>query len=636
MTWQDDGVKLLLDISETGSYITPPMRTDYPFVRVATGAPPQDWTAYIPVGAAASDVILNVSGSEPVYTQVTRSGTNTQPNTGLGITRTFSVTPHHVYQVGVIVKASEAKTASVTNPWLSCIFRPPSGNGLSRSSNPYPNGLPDATNWYAMTVDQQATNAQGIGCTTLDVTLYARTPTGGAQGDIWSAQFANVYVVDVTAATAPTFTWHQVQCDAMDASVRYGRARFTERYDVGTYNILLNNMTGEYMYQEEHPWGFRPGRMFRMRAQYRNKTYPICFGVIDRIKTVMTPEGKATVSLTVFDTTSYTSDIPTPQISFMSPSTLNDPDSFSGNRVNALLNFAGVAQSLRAIDPGIFGTQNVNESGRGLREEIGITADSEGGSFFGERDGTIVYRDRSWSSRDPRGGTVQANFTAFPAELNIGLQPDNIPTDPNAPVICPNTMDTDWSLERVINAITLAVQGGTKRSYADQPSQLANGIRTYQRLDFVNWGGSSAGFLGGTLSQQLQARANDIFSTSLNALLRVQRLSYRPGPETWEWTFTVFLDWLVRVFYYIRDGTWGFATVVRVQSLTHRITPTDWVVELDVDQPISYTDEVLPLPPGGWDVANWDAAVWDDEQYTNAALWSAGFRWSNPESKWGE
>ena len=271
-----------------------------------------------------------------------------------------------------------------------------------------------------------------------------------------------------------------------------------------------------------------------------------------------------------------------------------------------------------------------------MREEIGVTADTEGGSFFGERDGTIVYRDRTWTTRDPNGNTVQAQFTAFPGDLNIDLQPDDIPTDPNAPIICPQTMDTDWSLERVINTITLAPVGGTKRNYRDDPSQKANGVRTFQRLDFVNWGGTSNSFLGGTTTTQLDLRAADIFSTSLEALLRVQQLSYRPSGETWDFTFTVFLNYLIRVFYYIRDGTWGFATVVRIQSIEHRITPKDWVVTFDVDQPISYTDELNPLPPGGWDIASWDATTWDDATYTNSAIWSRGYRWSNPESKWGE
>jgi hypothetical protein len=345
----------------------------------------------------------------------------------------------------------------------------------------------------------------------------------------------------------------------------------------------------------------------------------------------MDPQGKATVTMTVFDTTSYTSDIPTPNIWYYSPSILNNTLALSGNRVNALLNYAGIADSLRAIDPGIYPMKNVDESGRGLREEIGVTADSEGGSFFGERDGRMVYRDRSWASRDPKGGTVQAQFIAYPHGLNIDPQPDDIPTDPAAPDICPNTMDTDWSLERVINAIILAVVGGTKQYFSNSPSQVENGIRTYQRLDFLNYYWSTL-----TTDTQLAARANDIFSTSLDALLRVRRLTYRPSPDTWKFTLTFFLDWLIRVFYFHPTGDWGFATVVRVQSIEHRITPTEWLVAIDVDQPISFTDELNPLPPGGWDNSDWDQTTWDDENYTNSALWSAGFNWSNPESKWGE
>jgi hypothetical protein len=469
----------------------------------------------------------------------------------------------------------------------------------------------------------------------ITVLLTARSTLDQASAQ-WQAAFRSVYITDVTVATAPTFEWREVQCDTMDASIRYGRARFTERYDVGTFVVKLNNASGEYIYQETHPWGFRPGRMFRMSATYKGTTYPLCFGVIDRIKTVMTLDGKANVTMTVFDTTSYTSDTTTPSIWFMSPGVINDPKALSGNRINALLNFTGVAQSLRLIDPGIFSMSNVVESGRAVREEIGVTADSEGGSFFGERDGKVVYRDRSWSSRDPRGGTVQAQFTAYPGSITIDPQPDDIPTDPNAPTICPQSMDTDWSLERVINTILLAVVGRSKRQYINIPSQQEHGVRTYQRLDFVNWTGPA-----GSIDAQLQARANDIFSTSLDALLRVQQLSYRPGEGTWEFTFTFFLDWLVRVFYYIRNGTWGFATVVRVQSIEHRITPTDWVVSIDVDQPISYTGDIEPIPPAtgmGWDDALWNINIWDQEKGDavplSGAYWNSGQVWNGDRVTW--
>lgn len=623
--WLDEGVQLLVDISTSGTFISPPFRVAYPFT--GTGVP-VGWSLYIPTGGSSSDFTVSTSADNNTVT-ISRSGSSTRPTTDYGIQRAFSITPGHRYRVSCSVKGNPP-SGPTSMPTLVADFS--GGTRLIRSSRPWPDGMPDSFNWYTMSVDQDAGDN-----TTLTVVLQCRIPLSVPPDEFWSVLFSDVAITDVTTAAAPSLTWHNVECDTMSATIRYGRARFTERYDVGTFTMQLNNVSGEYIYQDDHPWGFRPGRLVRLRAVYKTVTYPMCFGVLDRIKTFMDPDGKATVTLTAFDTTSYTSDTPTPQISFAG-SGINDLDSLSGNRVDSLLNIAGVAQSVRAIDPGIFGTQNVSESGRGLREEIGVTADSEGGSFFGERDGTIVYRDRSWSSRDPKGGTVQANFTAFPNDLNIGLQPDNIPTDPNAPVICPSSMDTDWSLERVINTITLATAGSTKRFYSNQPSQTDNGVRTYQRLDFVNLGGfgSQAYLLGGTLDTQLAARANDIFSTSLDAMLRVQRLEYRPQEGNWEWTLTAFLDWLVRVFYYIRDGTWGFATVVRVQSITHQITPHDWVVSLDIDQPISYTDNLVPLPPGGWDIADWDASVWDDEFYTNSAIWSAGFRWSNPESKWGE
>lgn len=634
MTWHDDGVSLTLDVSTSGTYINPPYRTNYPFT--ASGGvnnPPDNWFRYLPTGSASSDLAVSTSGE---VCNIGSSPTNAIPYLSLGIERGFNVTPGHTYRIECKIKAISTRQ-STTRPFLSCRFDYNGTNAFSRGSDPFPDGMPDAENWYTMSVDQKAEHpTNGVGSNFVSVTIHARCPTFAPNTADWGIQITDFAITDVTVTASPVFTWHSIECDTLEATIKYGRARFTERYDVGTFNISLNNVSGDYIYQDPHPWGLRPGRMFRMRAHYKGTTYPLAFGVLDRVATYLNVDGTSKVLFTVFDTTSFTSDTTTPNISFMSPSTINDPDSLSGNRVASILNFAGIAQSLRRIDPGIFGMQNVMESNRGLREEIGVTADSEGGSFFAERDGTIIYRDRSWSSRDPKGGIVQANFTAYPGDLVIDNEADGVPTDPNAPDICPNTMDTDWSLERVINTITLATVGSTKQYFNNVPSQQEYGIRTYQRLDFVNWGGGVQ--VGGTTKVQLQARANDIFSTSLDALLRVKRLSFRPKEGVWEWALTFFLDWLIRVLYYNPTGEWGFRTVVRVQSIEHRITPKEWLIALDVDQPISYSGDIKPLPPGGWDVGLWDINLWDEQSGefvpSAGAYWNSGQLWNGPGVTW--
>lgn len=628
MRWLEQGIELLAEVSTSGTFITPPFRVDYPFT--GSGAnPPDNWSKDFTTGQLNQYAVYNTSNGAFAFSS---SPTNPHVTSAYAIARTFGVTPSHTYSITVDVSAFKDRIGSA--PLLEV--------GLIRAgaSTPYTyignmefgnTGMPDQQ-WHQLSMNLPIP----ADVDRIKVLLEGRIGLSNQTSQTappWGVYFRRYAMVDVTTAAAPTFTWHSVECDSMGASIRYGRSRFTERYDVGTFNIELNNVTGDYTYRNPHPWGLRPGRMFRMRARYKGTLYPLCFGVIDRIATFMNPAGKATVTMTVFDTTSYTSDIPTPNIWFYNPAILNSASSLSGRRVNAILDHAGIAQSVRAIDTGIFPMQNVEESGRGMREEIGVTADSEGGSFFGERDGRMVYRDRSWSSRDPKGGTVQAQFLAYPGDMIIDPQPDDIPTDPNAPEICPTTMDTDWTLERVINAITLATVGGTRNYYSNAPSQQENGIRTYQRLDFVNGYWTTL-----TTDAQLNARAGDIFSTSLEALLRVKRLSYRPVDGQWEFTFTFFLDWLIRVFYYHPTNPWGFATVVRVQSIEHRITPTDWVVTLDVDQPISYTDSIAPLPPGGWDTNLWDINQWDegpnDRVPNEGAYWNSGQVWNGIGNTW--
>lgn len=609
--WFDD-IQLIAEISSQGSWVSAPVATAWPFEQWSAVDPPTNWAKSV-VGTTSLWAWYG-TGNTGITTMRSNS-LNTQLSTAHGINRYFWLDGAATYQVSVKVRGhtpptgasgGDAARGATSGPVL-VVGKKRAGDASPwtfTSNNTYrTDGLPDSENWYELGMSVvTAANEDQI---RIDLQCSNALDHTGQ----WGVDWKDLSITKVKAYGFYTeMGWYAVQCETMDASIRYGRTRFTERYDVGTAAVRLNNVTGKYQYQISHPLGFRPGRMFRLQAKIRatGVMYPLFYGVIDRIATEMTLDGKANVTLTVFDTTSFTSDTKTPNLWIGSYAIVGgDPLLLSGNRVNALLDSAGVAQSFRSIATGVFPMQNVAESSRSIREEIGVTADSEGGSFFAERDGTIVYRDRNWVD-GTYATQVQANFNAYSSDVNIAIE-DGVVTAPGAPTICPFNMATDWSMERVINQITLAVAGGSKMFYANAYSQSQYGIATYQRLDYVNKATTSY-----SVATMLNARANDLFTGSLNAELRVQRLEYRPGNnDGWVFALSAFLDWSVRVMYYMLNGTWGFSTVVRIQSVEHRISPTDWVIAYNLDQPSAYLGTLTPLEDGGWDRDNWDQGDWD-------------------------
>jgi len=296
----------------------------------------------------------------------------------------------------------------------------------------------------------------------------------------------------------------------------------------------------------------------------------------------------------------------------------------SGARINTLLDIVGYF--VRSVDVGQFQQQPIIGSGRSARDEIGVGSDSEGGAVFGDRDGKYVYHDRTWYANDPRLNQVQAEFMATIWEDSFGPV-DPVAVDPNAPRICTNELATDWSLAYVINIVTLANRGGNQQTFSDQTSVQNHGPQTHSRTDFLN-----------VSSSTLATRANDYLTGNADPELRLTALTYRANlldDKGWIFTLSVFLGWMVRTTFQHLDENWGWQIVTHIQSVEHRISPTDWSVSFALDQPTSFNQyEFLPSNYG-WDQGKWDVDLWDQGLEPAGALWSSGYNWSDPNSKWG-
>jgi len=82
----------------------------------------------------------------------------------------------------------------------------------------------------------------------------------------------------------------------------------------------------------------------------------------------------------------------------------------------------------------------------------------------------------------------------------------------------------------------------------------------------------------------------------------------------------LFLNWRVRVWYTHPLNYWGYAVVLHVQSIEHKITPTDWETTLSVDLPDAFT-ELDWNRVHGWDAGLWDEVLWDQGTQDAAGTW---------------
>jgi hypothetical protein len=616
-SWQDHDVTVKVEVSTAGDLIDPSTSTSYPFTYGGAPSGPTNnfqycadgWTFFADSGGFVGDMNYQVrSGTQLLQNSVS------VPNTAkrYGFSRYFPAVPNMVYVLGVEVR---------TLPGI--YFLPSPGNSpnqfayarleahvtwyngatVIREANRYIviEPTPAADGPYAKC--QLVTEAAPAGTTQILVQILGRASSTNT-ASLWAIQIANLWISEYNPAARPALVWRDITCDVVSTRTRYGRARYTERYDVATAAIVVRNEDGDYAYANPHPFNLRPGRVIRVTAVYQGANYPLFWGLIDSIVEGYQIDGHVTNVINCVDPTSLLS---MSQI----PVTASGANIYSGTRITELLNLAHYPWT--AIQAGQWLTNPVRSTGRTLREEAGVTADSEGGQFYASRTGYLTYEDRATKTYPDEANKVTAQIVSGPYTKPLPI-PDNVPTLATAPIIEPRQLTTDWSASKIVNRLTLAVVGGTAKQCDDISSQSDYGIRTYQRTDLECLENSNG-------TDTLAALANDLMNGRSDAVLRVDSVTFIPmaSPEgasnqyPWRWALSAFLNWLVRV-WYVNDRTgWGYVAVTRIQSVEHAIGLSNWETTLSIDQPLTFVS--FWLSNYGWDKGKWDTNKWDDKTY---------------------
>lgn len=596
LDWQLHGVTLKVELATSGQLTIGNTQTDFPFTPGGEYGGPVGWDAghYYAGGNAGQEGFYNYTTSGGIFSVSPK--VPDVYSAGVWLIQSFPMVAGFRYQLGVQVR----QMAGHANGNKSATMQSSTNNGTSWL---YYTGIDETaaqSDWEQILATGNVVSTNRIG----RIYLLGGPPNHMTAAD-YGAQFQNLFVRQLDKTTPP-IVWEDVTCDVKSIGVRYGRERFTNRYDVSTMQLDLANSQGKYSFHQPHPLGLQPGRPVRVTATYKGVVYPVAYHIIDSMVDAYGMDGSVIARWSCVDPTSILSRTPT-------ASNPQWPDG-AADRIGLLLDQVGYLP--RLLDPDVWDEQAIIANGRSIRDECGVSSDSEGGNFFADRLGNCVYKNRNWPTTDPNLYQVTADLVASTHPGGVMPIVDQVPTQATAPLIDTNEMQTDWSQDRLINNVSLANAGGVAQEFVDAESMKQYGPNTYTRHDFVLWS-----------DYYLAQRADDIMSGYSEPVLRVNRVGYSPGVNgAWEFTLGVFLNWLVRVWYSHPTNYWGYAFCVHIQSIEHRITPDNWATVFTVDLPESFT-ELEWLFENGWDQQDWDDSLWDQGDETMGALWDSGNEW---------
>lgn len=388
--WQDD-LAIKVFVSYSGDFVSLGTRTEYPFTSGGPNGVPLGWTRY-DSGGALADVNMSVGSGR--Y-NISNAGTNSHQGNYYGAYRDFTIKANKRYIIQLQARVMDNKTAANRN----VRYEMPIGTGQGVYSMA-------TMEWENLAMPTGSSGA----ATTLRIVLQAIYYDPVANATDWGIQFTNLAIIEQDL-TYPPPQWREVTCDVRSYATRFGRDRFTSRYDVASLSLAVNNHNGEFSYKPDG-W-LRPGRFIWVTGM-RHGSYQQSdqfYGIIDSLTDSYTLDGRVYTTIAGIDISSLLSNQTVPTSSWLGS------EFKSGNRFRRVLDSVGWHPSFVTADVGQFTQQAVMANGRTVRDELGLIADSEGGYFFANRSGYLEYHDRNW----------EGYYSAVRAELLAQPEPEPLP-----------------------------------------------------------------------------------------------------------------------------------------------------------------------------------------------------------------
>lgn len=288
------------------------------------------------------------------------------------------------------------------------------------------------------------------------VAEIALTTAAGKNG-IWDAA---MWDVDLWGFSE---NWEDVSGYVRTWETHAAFSRDLRVWSAGTAKLVLNNIDGRFSpdnltgpYAAAGVSGIRPGCAMRISLTYLGVTYPLFKGWVttwdESWELHGNRSGDALMTVNGVDEWSRIS-----KAKGVAVAPLGAGDPF-GTRIGRLLDAAS-STAPRQLDTGSTTMQATDMSSDPVAE-IGVTADSEGGSVYIGPDGTVIAKRKYALNEDTRSVNVQVTFGDGPGET-LWTALDKAPLDD----------------AMIINIAALTRVGGTQQRYFDPTSRALNGDR---------------------------------------------------------------------------------------------------------------------------------------------------------------
>lgn len=248
--------------------------------------------------------------------------------------------------------------------------------------------------WWAQYVQLEVELGIGTTVNTNTVGVWDTSKWDDAASGTWSGLEPVWYPIDA--------------CQLRDVQISRGRDRSLDRFGASSASITADDVNGWLSWDADANPDLLPVRIgtevrIRAYALSSGQLFALWRGFIESIDDAFAPSERPAAKLTCQDAVAQLSHIDPLEQEPVGAGERSD------QRVARLLDVAAWPKEWRDLHVGTITVQATNLA-RNVMDDIGITADSEGGAVFAARDGRIAFRNRDWLRADPRAQTVQANI----------------------------------------------------------------------------------------------------------------------------------------------------------------------------------------------------------------------------------
>jgi hypothetical protein len=365
--------------------------------------------------------------------------------------------------------------------------------------------------------------------------------------------------------------WHDITDRTIGVSIERGRQRWTDRIGASSCSVTVDNADGWITWNSDQLGNIdaAPGRLVRVRLMTPDGiTHDLWRGFLEGVADDYTPSARPQAVLVCQDAIAQVAHVDLPE------RTPEGAGETSDARVNRILDNADWPAAWRTLDAGQVTMQATNLA-RQLADELGITADSEGGIVYAGTDGNVTFRNRDWLRLASYASTVQQVIGA-----------------PGS--VCASAYRVVRSGDDIRNDVQIGRAGSTPQRVVNLDSVALYRRRAFSRTDLICESDAQALLI-----------AQRLIGSRATSTVRLAELVV-PTVDQASTTFVASVDYGWRLTVNWSDGAGeSWTRTVHVMGVRHDITPSGWICNLAVD------DAVL-APTQPWGVGLWGTAQWTE------------------------